>query len=232
MGFAASQSRFLSLTSRLSDNEFEAGQISQERTQILNQMLLYSDEYDEATNNTYLVANVFDNQTQTNSKVALSYDVITKGILDGGMGMKLITSSGLMVVPDEEEMFKQIEESGNKLTINDFYVFEDVKDTSILQKNLEEGNFFFSSGKDEDTGEWDKKSIAAVNSVTSAYDTTDDAAAKAKYDKRMTVAEAKDSMLEMRLDQLEASHKAIETEMESVQKVVEKNVENGFKTFG
>ncbi len=232
MGFAASQARFLSLTSRLLDNEYEAEQISEERVQLTNQMNLFSDEYEQATSNSYLVANVFDNATQTNAKVALSYDVITKGILDGGMGMKLITSSGLMVVPSEEEMFKQIEESNNTLTINDFYVFEEVNETSILQKNLEEGNFYFSSGKDEDTGEWDKKSYAMLNNVTSAYDTSDDAAAKAKYDKRMRTAEARDAMLEMRLNKIETSHKAIETEMESVQNVIDKNIENGFKTFG
>ena len=40
MGFAASQARFLQLTARLSDNEYEAQQISQERVALLNQMAL------------------------------------------------------------------------------------------------------------------------------------------------------------------------------------------------
>ncbi|MDO5437931.1 MAG: hypothetical protein Q4F80_07025 [bacterium] len=237
MGFAASQARFLSLTARLSDNEYEAGQISQERVALTNQMALYADEYDEATNNQVLIANVYDLSSCSNTTVTLSYDVITKGILDGGLGMKLVTSSGLIVVPSEEEMNKQIEElnssgSGQIYSPADFFVFENVSDTSVLQKNLEDGNFYFATERDENTNEWNKKGYESLNAVTSTYDKSDDAPAKATYDKRMAIAEAKDAMLEMRLDQLESSHKAIETEMESVQKVVDNNVENSFKTFG
>ncbi len=234
MGFAASQARFLSLTARLSDSEYEAQQISQERVDLNNQMALYADEYDAATNNQYIAASVFENGGTNQANVVLSYDVITKAMLDGGLGMKLVTASGLMVVPSEEEMFRQINESedtDNPLTIADFYVFEDVNDTSILQKNLEEGNFYLTGGKNEN-GEWNKKSIESLNNLTYAYDKADDDAAKAKYDKRMTKAEAKDSMLEMRLNQVEADHKAIETEMEAVQKVIDNNIENNFKIFG
>ena len=232
MGFAASQARFLSLTARLSDNEYEAQQISQERVSLTNQMALFADAYEEATSNQYLTANVFDMASNQNMTVALSYDVITKGTLDGGLGMNLVTSSGLIVVPSEEERNAQIEASHGELTLADFYVFEEVNDTSILQKNLEEGNFYFAAGKDEITGEWNTKSIEALNSVTHAYDKTDDDAAKAKYDKQMKTAEARDAMLEMRLDQLDTEHRAISTEMDSVQKVVDDNVENSFKTFG
>ena len=32
---------------------------------------------------------------------------------------------------------------------DDFYVFEDVVDTSILQKNIEEGNFYITAGKSD-----------------------------------------------------------------------------------
>lgn len=242
MGFAASQARFLSLTARLADNEFEAGQISQERVDVLHQMQRYSDEYDAATNNQFLTANVFDMATNANSKVALTYDIIGKDPLEGGLGMNLITASGKIVVPSEEEMHKQIEErqelvskglSTEPLSAADFFIFEDVVQPSALQKNLEDGNFFFApKTKNEQTGEYDKKSIAMLNNVSSDYDKSDDAAAKARYDKKMNIAEAKDAMLEMRLSQLESSHKAIETEMESVQKIVDDNVESSFKTFG
>lgn len=232
MGFAASQARFLSLTSRLSDSEYEAGQIAQERLALTNQMEQYADEYDAATNNQVITANVFDDCGATKSTVVLSYDVITGDALNGGLGMKLITSSGLIVVPNEEEMWKQINASDGELSAGDFFVFKEVNDTSTLQKNLDEGNFYLAAGKNEENTDWNKKSVESLNNVTHSYDKTDDAPAKAKYDKRTRIAEAKDAMLEMRLNQLETNRKAIETEMESVQKVIEKNVENGFKTFG
>ena len=41
-----------------------------------------------------------------------------------------------------------------------------------------------------------------------------------------------DSALELKLQQLEADHKAIETEMDSVQKVIDDNIEGSYKTFG
>ena len=232
MGFAASQARFLQLTARLSDNEYEAQQISQQRVDILNQMALYSDEYDAATNNQVMVANVFENNGESRAEVVLSYDSITKDMLNGGLGMNLITSSGKVVVPSQEEMFKKIDESKGELTTDDCYVFEDVTDTSILQKNLEEGNFYITAGKSEITGEWDKKTLGQLNSVRTTYDKEDDAAAKSKYDTRMNKAEAIDAMLEMRLKQVETEHTALETEMDSVQKVVDDNVEGSFKTFG
>ena len=71
-----------------------------------------------------------------------------------------------------------------------------------------------------------------MNSVRTTYDKEDDAAAKSKYDTRMNKAEAIDAMLEMRLKQVETEHTALETEMDSVQKVVDDNVEGSFKTFG
>ena len=231
MGFAASQARFLQLTARLSDNEYEAQQISQERVALLNQMALYADEYDAATNNQVMVANVFENNGENQAEVVLSYSVITNDMLNGGLGMNLITSSGKIVVPSQDEMLKQIENSNGELTTDDFYVFEDVVDTSILQKNIEEGNFYITAGKSETTGEWDKKTLGQLNSVRTTYDKEDDAAAKSTYDTRMNKAEATDAMLEMRLKQVETEHTALETEMDSVQKVVDDNVEGSFKTF-
>ncbi|MCD8024554.1 MAG: hypothetical protein LUE64_03370 [Candidatus Gastranaerophilales bacterium] len=232
MGFAASQARFLSLTARLSDNEYEAQQISQERVALNNQMALYADEYETATSNKVMIATVFNDNGTTESNVTLSYSVITGDYLNGGLGMNLVTSSGLIVVSSEEEMNAQIEASDGELTIADFYVYEDVTDTSVLQRNLEEGNFYIAASKNEETGDWDTKSIDSLNNVTTTYDTTDDAAAKATYDKRITAAEAKDASLELRLDQLETSHNAIETEMDSVQNVIDKNIESSFETFG
>ncbi len=231
MGFAASQARFLSLTSRLSDIEYEAQQISQERLALNNQMELYADEYENATTNETLVARVYDLQGSV-SEVTLDYNVIIGDPLDGGLGMNLVTSNGQIVVPDEAEMQRQIEKSGNQLKIEDFYIFEQVKQTDVLQKNILDGNFYFAASRDDKTGEWDKKTVGHIDTVRRTWDRADDAAAKAKYDKRMNTAEKKDAMFEMRLEQLDTQHKAIETEMESVQKLVDDSVENTFKTFG
>ncbi len=42
----------------------------------------------------------------------------------------------------------------------------------------------------------------------------------------------KDKQLELELQRLQTSHTAIQTEIDSVKKVIDKNVEKSFKTFG
>lgn len=225
MGFAASQARFLSLTARLSDIELETQQITQERLDVLHKMEQYSNAYNDATANEHLIAFVNDGSGEK-SKVSLTYDIITKDPLNGGLGMQLISTSGKIVVPSLDDIPKEKDPE-------DYTIMEEIVNPSFLEKNLNDGNLFFAGyNRNEDTGEFDKKSVAMLNSVTSEYDRSDDAAAKAKYDKQMAAAERQDAMLEMRLKQLDTQHKAIETEMESVGKVVDDNVEKSFKTFG
>jgi len=60
-----------------------------------------------------------------------------------------------------------------------------------------------------------------------------------QYDKKLSDINAKTSLiheqdrtLELRLKQLDTEHNALQTEMEAVKKVMDKNVEDTFKTFG
>lgn len=62
---------------------------------------------------------------------------------------------------------------------------------------------------------------------------------KAKYDQaiqeinsKISIVQAQDKNLELRLKQLDTEQDAISTEMDAVQKVIEKNTESTFKTFG
>ena len=62
---------------------------------------------------------------------------------------------------------------------------------------------------------------------------------KAKYDQsiqevnaKIEIIQSQDKNLELRLKQLDTEQKAISQEMEAVQKVVDKNVDTTFKTFG
>ena len=62
---------------------------------------------------------------------------------------------------------------------------------------------------------------------------------KANYDQaiqeinsKIEIVQAEDKNLELRLKQLDTEQDAISTEMDAVQKVIEKNTESSFKTFG
>lgn len=239
MGFAASQARFLSLTARLSDNEYEAQQIAQERLALASSMDIFSDEYEAATSNEVYLANVFMGDGNL-KEVTLTYDVITKDITEGGLGMKLVTSSGLVVVPNLEAAGKM------GLADGEFYVLEDIKDPDVLKTNLEQGNMYFATEKDTydkekdkelgistaNIDKWDMKSPEMLSGVRKDYDRSDDAAADARYQKRMRKFEKEDAALEMRLQELETQHRAVSTEMESLEKVIDDNTEKSFGTFG
>ena len=47
----------------------------------------------------------------------------------------------------------------------------------------------------------------------------------------MKKAQRIDKQLELELNRIETNHKAIETELESVQKVIGQDIDNSFKTF-
>ena len=67
--------------------------------------------------------------------------------------------------------------------------------------------------------------------ILDELDTSNDGAAVATYDVESAEAQAKDKTLELKLKNLENEHKAVETEIESVQKVITKNIEGSFKIF-
>ena len=109
----------------------------------------------------------------------------------------------------------------------------------MLQNALTNGVYFIELYKyTDDTGEegasWQKVdySNTTETKISEVLDKTDDAAAQAEYDKMQSLFQNKDKSLEMRLKQLESEHTALETEIESVQKVIQNNVETSFKTFG
>ncbi len=58
------------------------------------------------------------------------------------------------------------------------------------------------------------------------------AQAESKYNQDMADLENKDKKLDLELKKLDTEHSALQTEYDSIKNVVDKNVENSFKTFG
>ena len=92
----------------------------------------------------------------------------------------------------------------------------------------------YSSDEDASSAQWQEVNYANTNEtlISEVLDKTDDAAAQADYDEKQSLFQNKDKTLEMILKQLESEHKALETEIDSVQKVIQNNVEGSFTTFG
>ena len=120
----------------------------------------------------------------------------------------------------------------------DYFVDPTITNPENLQMALTNGVYFISMLKYDPSNpieaSWQEVNYANTTEtlISEVLDKTDDAAAQAEYDKRNSSFQQKDKMLELRLKQLESEHKALETEMESVKKVIQEDVESSFKTFG
>lgn len=115
---------------------------------------------------------------------------------------------------------------------NERYLFDpNCKDPEYLQQMLLSGEWSLQQVNPEKEDEWENIEWQGSTSVSEVSDTSDDAAAEAKYQSTMTAIQKQDKILELRLEQVQTEQSAIEKEIESVKNIIGKNIENSFKTF-
>lgn len=122
-------------------------------------------------------------------------------------------------------IFNQIESNGY-VTTDD----QNLSNPQWLYDQLFNGNLriekFTATGHTQEV-QWNTDKL-----LQETYDTSDDAAAEAKYSVETSKVQMQDKKFELEMKQIETEHKAIETELESVKKVIDKNIEHSFKIFG
>ena len=116
----------------------------------------------------------------------------------------------------------------------------DVTSTSTLSGATVE---FDSSGRISTITDEEGNTYTMTATTETDNDAYDDAYNQYEYDQyvydqtqteinaNIEILQAQDKSLELRLSTLDTQHSAIETEMEAVEKVMSKNIENSFKTF-
>lgn len=130
-----------------------------------------------------------------------------------------------------ENIFKEMEECGYMVVEND-----KLKDSEWLYEQLNNGNVFLSewdsdAGK-EGTGDFVDVSWSSGDStLNTKSDQSAIARAEAEYETTMNQIQNKDKRYDMQLKQIDTEHNAIQTEMDSVSKVISKNIERTFKIF-
>ena len=308
MGMSASQARFLQLTARKSNVEYQAQRINFERLQLAEQQNAVSAKYNDAMSNRKLVFSY--NTGEGVESVDITYknykNYMNQQLDDlstSQQKMFLVSTSGnKIVVANEEDMKRIIDDnttrySGTKeqilsakdeyekaqaekkpvsakikalasielpeeentnsntvsdseetketaakeysITVNDFeasdfVIADDLDNTDNFQKALMEGVYFFATygiQEGDNDAKFKTVGIDSTNSISEQYDRTDDAAAQAEYDTAMHKIQSQDKKLELELNRLNTEREAITTEMESVQKVLDDNIESTFKVF-
>ncbi len=67
--------------------------------------------------------------------------------------------------------------------------------------------------------------------INEVYDTTDDAPATATFESEMSKINTTEKMIDLKLKNIDTEHTALQTEYDSVKKVIDKNIERTFKIF-
>lgn len=154
----------------------------------------------------------------------LSYENLTT---IKNLEIRVYDAEGKIVVPE-------LPEDDKTIVYGQYQVDGYCVDPTYLEEKLRQGEWFIQTPKIGSTGyveEWNTVPWQGLPNIQDSYNSEDDAAAEAEYEYMTSKFQKQDKMLELRLQQLETEHKAIETELDSVSKVLKDNIENSFKTF-
>lgn len=250
MGLAASQSRFLQLTARKSNVEYQGQQINHQRLTLANQssglmqeqLALTVPAPPASTNEDYITPSYTFVDPVSNTSKKIHFGVDAEGNVNGAT----ITYSYYDALGNATTQTVEVKASAA---------------AAAGEIGIPSGNWLTDAVFDEGTGRltnlnlsyWDTTSASAVThsfagselTYTTVFDDNkynDDMNkydyAKALYENQIDRINAQtaqiqeqDRTLELKLRQLDTEHTAIQTEIEAVQKVIQTNLESGFKTF-
>ncbi len=208
MGLASSQARLLLLTSRKSDLEFRAQQITNSTMILAMQTEEVAREYSlKLSNQTLKYINASDS-----SEIEISASTLSDLSAKNGSKMKLQVRIG-----GKWEDWN--EDSGSTNNYTGPMILEGINAGTM--------RIVYAEGSDEG------KEVDAINGTkfSVSYDTKDDATADAEYRRKTAALQIKEKRLQMDLTQIETQQKACETEMDSVKKIIDKSIERTFKVF-
>ena len=211
MGLSASQTRFLTLTARKSDLEYKAQQISNARILLSKQLEEIAKEYTDAQSN----RNLF-----TSGVSPTAYQQVTTTNL---------AQSGFEVV---------VVSTGERY---DDYTAPVGTYKKSIEEGLRDGTYILAQKANPFSQQ--TMSIASLTGLYEAIDwrttpsvsddlfTADDGDAETKYEQKTAALNQKDKSLTLEMQSMETDHKAVESEMEAIKKVIQSNAESSFKTF-
>ena len=106
---------------------------------------------------------------------------------------------------------------------------ENVNDPAYLQEMLTNGEWTVQ--KTDESNKWQEMMWQGSSVLTEVYDTSDDAAAEADYEAAMLKVQKQDKILELKLEDVQTQESAVEKDLDSIKTVIDKNIEDSFKTF-
>lgn len=252
MGLASSQARLLLLTARKSDLEYRSQMISQRKIMLAMDTESLATEYTRGLSNRRMKF-VFETDPSKGTTLTedLNYDGVTATNSDN-IGHFIVTDAmNRLVVPANSKLpegfvadapdpttgkvFAYYQGSSatlDKATAQKFEVLAlpDVNNATVFQNSLRNGGLYLQK-LNPDENKFEPKALTGIDVIQDQLDTTDDAAAQSVYETKSLTVQNQDKILDLELKQIETQHKAIETEYDSVKKVIDKNIEVSYKIF-
>lgn len=212
MGLAASQTRFLTLTARQHDLEYRAQQISNSRLQLSTELEKIATDYTNSISNRRLfTSDVSPSQYQ---------QVNTTNLASAGFQVMVVGKNVLYdaYTPAAGEVKKSIEDG--------------LRDgTYILLKQANPFSQSILTNPAGLTGNYEETDWRTLSNIYDDLFTADDSKAEDIYNVKMAQIQQKDKTLSLEMQKFETEHKAIESEIEAVKKVIQQSTEVAFKTF-
>ena len=209
MGLAASQGRFLSLTARKTNVEYEGQQINQSRTALSNQSASYTNQslaigvpvppiMSQYTKTTYSWVDQGGQPNTINSLAPIA------GATAGSPNYNITTTTN----PTPQPAVITRNANGRMTSA----------EIAGVTYNLTVTTDNDDAGYNDAMAQYEYKKIGYQKAL-------DDLNGK------QTIIQAEDKKLEIQLKQLDTEQQAISTELDAVKKVIDKNVESTFKIF-
>ena len=264
MGMAASQARLMSLTARMSDLEFKAQQIQNDKIRLADLGEQASKDYskalDKETLKVYsgLQSDGTDRYIDASARNLTSYQAVSatdkQRFIKNGSGQVLVTSAvanaytansgdvnafltALNLSDDGARayytnVFDEIQKSGGCQAPGD----DHMNSSEWLSGQIQAGNvFLYEQDTDKESTTFGQNVNITWNSGDQSLnmdgDKRDMAKVEANYDATMASIQSKDKRFDLELTSINTEHSAIQTEIDSVKKVIDKNIERSFKTF-
>jgi len=214
MGLAATQTRFLSLTARKSNVEYQGQQINQQRTVLSNksasmysEMLTLAVPVPPSTADFTTVQYVFT-ETDSEGKVTGRYQTVNFDNENAAKDYEFTvinTISGRSETRTIQETDSKDQYTGRWKTLNGFTsTVVEVTDNKAYED--EYNQYLYKQYLYE-------QEIEAINAKTA-------------------IIQQEDKALELQLNQLDTEQNEIKTEIEALDKIIGDNVESSYKTFG
>lgn len=200
---SASQGMIFMLTAARNDLEYQAQSITNSRMVLSRQQEGISKQYSDKVSNRQLKAKIVQS-----GGVSEIVNLTLATLFEMGYG---ISYNGKIYTGADGK--KALSELWGECT-------GEGQDENVLQDLLITGGAVLIDNSGQEI------SVSGTTSIQETYYTGDDAEAKAKYDTAIAKVQRKDKALEIDLQHIETEHKAAEENIESVRKVIDKNIES------